>query len=198
MATHHLRIASFALITSCVVVLYPSEGAAQTLDEFNAVVTKYSVKSPAGGPKNNPKAAVLVFFRKTKKLCWIADGKVISVDIKPTQQTDDTKQNGPTPAGEYLIGKRFTHEEHKIDWYKLYPRIEDNSGYYGYLATTKTGRFAMGLHPGSLSLGCVTVESTEMPYDKSATWKTVRNKLDSSNLVYKRDTFSGLLYVEDK
>jgi hypothetical protein len=168
------------------------------LAEFNAVVTKYSANSPAGGPTKNQDAVVFVFLRVSKKLCWVAGGKVDSVEIQPTNETDDTKQGGPTPVGEYLIGKRFTHEKHKIDWYKLYPRIEDNSGFYGYTAKTKAGRSAMGLHPGAVSLGCVTVKSSENPYDKAEAWKLVRMKLDSSKLKYKSDDFSGLLYVDDK
>jgi hypothetical protein len=186
------------LLVSGVAILSPAEGTAQTLDEFNAVVTKYSADSPAGGPGKNQNAAVFVFLRASKKLCWVTDGKVVSVEIQPTKESDDTKQGGPTPVGEYLIGQRFNHEKHKIDWYKLYPRIEDNSGYYGYTAKTKAGRFAMGLHPGATSLGCVTVKSTDNPYDKAEAWKSVRGKLDSSKLKYKNDDFTGLLYVEEK
>jgi len=55
----------------------------------------------------------------------------------------------------------------------------------------------MGLHPGSVSLGCVTVKSTNTPYDTSEAWKSVRNKLDSSQLTYRDDDFSGFLYVEN-
>jgi hypothetical protein len=183
--------------TLCIALLQ-SETSGQTVEEFNAVVDRLSANSPSGGPKNNPKAAVLVFLRKSKKLCWIADGKLMAVDIQPTSEPDDTKQGGPTPVGEYLIGKRFKHDKHKIDWYKLYPRMEDSAGYYGYTAKTKTGRFAMGLHPGSVSEGCVTVKSMATPYDEAEVWKPVRQKLDASNLDYKNDTFSGLLYVDEK
>lgn len=186
------------LSVSGVAALFPTQGNAQTVDEFNAVVAKLSANSPSGGPSKNPDAAVFVLFRASKKLCWVADGKVVSVEVQPTEETDDTKPGGPTPVGEYLIGKRYTHDDHKIDWYKLYPRIEDNSGYYGYTAKTKTGRFAMGLHPGARSLGCATVKSSEKPYDSSEKWKLVRGKLDSSKLVYKKDDFSGFLYVADK
>src|SRR5262245_841082 len=159
MASVNVRLTLPALLVTCGVLLSPSTSQAQSLTEFNAVVAKYSAKSPAGGPKANPTAAVFVFFRKSKKLCWVDGGKLMSVEIVPTREPDDKKQGGPTPAGEYLIGKRIKHAKHLIDWYKLYPRIEDNSGYYGYTAKTKTGRFAMGLHPGSVSLGCVTIKS---------------------------------------
>jgi len=198
MPTLPLRTATLAMFAVCGITLPVPAGKAQTLDEFNAVVDKLSAKSPAGGPKGNPKAAVFVFIRTSKKLCWVADGKVVSADIVPPRETNDTKEGGPTPVGEYLIGTRYTHDKHKIDWYKLYLRIEDDSGYYGYTAKTKTGRFAMGLHPGSVSLGCVTVKSADNPYDKSEIWRAVRNKLDSSKLTYKNDDFSGLLYVVDK
>jgi hypothetical protein len=198
MPSFNVRLTLPALLAACGALFSPSTSQAQTVTEFNAVVAKYSVKSPAGGPKANPTAAVFVFIRKSKKLCWVEGGKLMSVEVVPTVQPDDKKPNGPTPPGEYLIGKRIKHAKLLIDWYKLYPRIEDNSGYYGYTAKTKTGRFAMGLHPGSVSLGCVTVKSSTKPYDVSTVWKPVRTKLDSSNLTYKKDTFSGLLYVEDK
>ena len=193
-----IRFAAMCVVASSLAIPSMPRAGAQTLDEFNDAVKKHSDKSPAGGPSKNADAAVLVLFRKSHKLCWIADRKLVCVEIKPTDETDDTKQGGPTPFGEYLIGMRFKHDDHKIDWYKLYPRIEDNSGYYGYTAKTKTGRFAMGLHPGSVSLGCVTVKSSDTPYDKSDIWKTVRDKLDASKLKYKSDDFTGFLYVEDK
>ncbi|WP_439628613.1 tlde1 domain-containing protein [Gemmata sp.] len=198
MTTFTLRPLSIGLFVSCGLFLHSSVSHAQTLQEFNAVVEKHSAKSPAGGPKNNPTAAVFVFLRASKKLCWVADGKVMSVEVVSTKETNDTKEGGPTPAGEYLIGKRFKHDKHNIDWYKLYPRIEDNSGYYGYTAKTKTGRFAMGLHPGGVSEGCVTVKSADTPYDKADAWKSIQGKLDTSKLTYKKDDFTGLLYVEDK
>ncbi|MBX7135140.1 MAG: DUF2778 domain-containing protein [Fimbriimonadaceae bacterium] len=176
----------------------PSMCAAQTIEEFNAVVTEQSKNSPAGGPAKNPNAVVLVYLRASKKLCWVADGKVVSVETVSPRVTDDKKEKGPTPVGEYLIGTRFKNATYHIDWYKLYPRIEDNSGYYGYTTSTKTGRDRMGLHPGSISEGCVTVKSSVMPYDTSEVWKVVRSKLDSGKLSYKNDDFNGLLYVVDK
>jgi hypothetical protein len=198
MTSFAVRFILIVVTMTCGVTMQPSVGEAQTLVDFNAVVEKLSANSPAGGPNSNPAAAVFVFFRKSKKLCWVADGKVVSVAIVPTKELDDTKAGGPTPVGEYLIGRRFKHDKHKIDWYRLYPRIENNSGYYGYTAKTKTGRFAMGLHPGAVSLGCVTVRSTKVPYDRSDVWNSVRQELDSSNLRYKNDGFSGFLYVVDK
>jgi hypothetical protein len=121
----------------------------------------------------------------------------VSVDIVLPRETDDRKQGGPTPVGEYLIGRRIQHPTHKIDWYQLYPRMEDKWGYYGYTERSKTGRFAMGLHPGSVSLGCVTVKSTDTPYDKSEIWRSVQKKLDASMLTTK-GAFTGFLYVVDK
>lgn len=197
MKSFRFRFLAVTLCLWCAWVLIPIRVNAQTLDEFNAAVSKYSANSPAGGPSNNSSAAVFVLFRASNQLCWVVDGKVVSVAIQPTKEKDDTKQGGPTPVGEYLIGQRFKHSEHSIDWYRLYPRIEDNSGYYGYTAKTKAGRFAMGLHPGSVSLGCVTVKSPTKPYDDADTWKSVREKLEASKLTYKDDSFSGLLYVVD-
>ena len=191
-------VTGFALFFSNLNGLSPSTANAQTLQEFNEIVRKYSAGSPAGGPSKNPDAAVFVFLRESNKLCWVENGNVSLVEIKPTKEKNDTKQKGPTPLGEFLIGQRFTHGEHKIDWYKLYPRIEDKTGYYGYTAKTKTGRFAMGLHPGAVSHGCVTVKSNSDPYDEAEGWKLIRKKLDSATLTYKGDSFSGLLYVENR
>src|SRR5436305_10980886 len=138
---------------------------AQSLDDFKAAIAQYEKMSPAGGPSKNPKAAVLVLFRKSEKIGWVVDGKLVAADVVSPREKDDTKEGGLTPVGEFLIGKNYKHPDHKIDWHKLYPRMEDNTGYYGYTAKTKTGRFAMGLHPGSISLGCVTIKSSKQPYD---------------------------------
>jgi hypothetical protein len=192
------RLLPLALLSTGLVGLSPNPGVSQTLDDFKAVVAKHSANSPAGGPGKNPDAAVFVLLRGSRKLCWVADGKLVAVTVQPTAEPNDAKTGGPTPPGEYLIGKRYTHEKYKIDWYKLYPRTEDNAGYYAYTAMTKSGRFAMGLHPGSVSEGCVTVRSTETPYDKAEAWKTVRGRLDSSKLTYKNDAFSGFLYVDTR
>ena len=47
----------------------------------------------------------------------------------------------------------------------------------------------MGLHPGSLSLGCVTVR------DEDNCWELTSNALGSGSMTYKGSGYSGFLYV---
>jgi len=149
--------------------------------------------SPAGGLKKNRNAVVCTHFRATKKLTCKKGDTQVTCPTEPPMQPRDDKQGGPTPFGEYLIGKRRKHPRHKIDWYNLYPLKEDNSGYYGYTQPTKTGRFAMGLHPGKVSLGCVTVKAPT--YDKDPCWQRIRKVIDASNMNYRGSAYSGFLYV---
>ena len=113
---------------------------------------------------------------------------------QPPAQTDDTKYGGPTPLGEYLIGKRYTNPSYGIDWYNLYPKKEDNSGYYRYTQPTQTGRYAMGLHPGTISEGCVTVKAPL--YNDDPCWKKIRKVVDSGTMWYRGWDYSGFLYVK--
>lgn len=113
---------------------------------------------------------------------------------QPPSEPRDDRPGGPTPRGEYLIGNRYTHQSHGIDWYRLYPKKEDNSGYYGYLQRTKKGRFAMGLHPGTESLGCVTVYAPS--YDDDSCWQRIRRVIDSGNMYYRGSSYKGFLYVK--
>ena len=110
----------------------------------------------------------------------------------PTEVTADNQTDGPTPRGEYLIGLRYTHQTHGIDWYKLYPKKEDSSDYYDYRDKTKKGRSAMGLHPGTISKGCVTVKVLTC-------WQQIRDVIDSGSMYYWRINwtfyFRGFLYV---
>ena len=117
--------------------------------------------------------------------------------VPPVVQSED-KEGGPTPLGEYLIGKRRTNPTYNIDWYNLYPKKENNCGYYGYRKPNKKGRDKMGIHPGKVSQGCVTVKAPN--YDKDACWKKIRKVIDSGNMVYTGEngftsTYSGFLYV---
>ena len=107
---------------------------------------------------------------------------------QPPTETRDDQFGGPTPRGEYLIGKRYTHPQKEIDWYNLYPKKEDNSGYYDYRQRTQKGRNTMGLHPGTVSLGCVTVKQT--------CWLKIRSVIDSGSMQYRGSGYSGFLYVK--
>ena len=107
--------------------------------------------------------------------------------VSPTETRDD-RFGGPTPLGEYLIGKRYRHSRLNIDWYNLYPKKENNPGYYGYYQRTRKGRYAMGLHPGTRSLGCVTVVKS--------CWPSIRSVVDSGNQPYCGSCYSGYLFVK--
>lgn len=188
---------AIAIMFAVAVLQIPTNANAQTVKDFQSAISKHEKYSPAGGASKNPKAAVLVLFRKSQKLGIVRAGKLKTVVVVSPAETDDTKNGGPTPVGEYLIGMRRKHPDQKIDWYNLYPRIEDNSGYYGYSAETKKGRSAMGLHPGKISLGCATVRSDKDPYDSDPNWESIRAVVDSGELKYKNDDFRGFLYVVD-
>ena len=118
----------------------------------------------------------------------------VTCTTQPPIQPRDDRFGGPTPRGEYLIGNRYTHSRLRIDWYNLYPKKEDSSGYYGYTQRTRTGRFAMGLHPGQRSLGCVTVYAPNENSDPC--WQKIRKVIDSGNMYYRGSSYSGFLYVK--
>ena len=137
-------------------------GNAQTTSDFKTIPKKFAAKSPAGGTANHGKAGVLIMYRKSNKLAWVdANGKLQSLALQPTTERDDKKFGGPTPLGEYLIGQRFTNKG--TDWYRLYLKKEDSTGYYPYSKNSpnKNGRSTFGLHPGTLSLGCITVHAAD-------------------------------------
>ena len=104
----------------------------------------------------------------------------VTCTTQPPRERNDRRYGGPTPRGEYLIGNRYTNPRYNIDWYNLYPKKEDSSGYYGYTQPTRTGRYAMGLHPGRTSLGCVTVRAPT--YNSDACWQRIRRVIDSGNI----------------
>ena len=167
--------------------------------DFDTVPASFLPNSPSGGPSGNSGAIVLISMRTSKKLKWKDGNTITTVDLIAPTETDDTATGGPTPYGEFLIGQRYNHATHDIDWYKLYPRMQNNSGYFGYTAATETGRSAMGLHAGSISEGCVTVDADgASPYDTNTDWIALRNYVDSGSMTYNGTGFSGFLYVIDK
>lgn len=117
-----------------------------------------------------------------------------------TSQTNDTVANGPTPIGEYLIGR--LRNKDGVDWFNLYPKKEENSGYYRYNQKTRTGRSAMGLHPGRVSEGCVTIDASDecttpsySCYNTHSCWKKIKSLLNKGSMTYKGEEYSGILYV---
>lgn len=117
----------------------------------------------------------------------------VTCETQPPNEPRDDRYGGPTPLGEYLIGKKYTNPQYNIDWYNLYPKKEDNSGYYGYTQPTRTGRYAMGLHPRQVSLGCVTVKAPT--YNSDRCWRQISAVVDSGNMHYRGSSYSGFLYV---
>ena len=51
----------------------------------------------------------------------------------------------------------------------------------------------MGLHPGKVSLGCVTVLAPN--YNRDVCWQKMRNVIDKGNMSYRRSNYSGYLFV---
>ena len=111
---------------------------------------------------------------------WIADGKLVSVGVVLPRETDAGKESGPTPKGEYLVGKRYQHEKYACDWYQLSPIKENNSGYYAY-ADQKLGRSHLALHPGQISEGCVTVKVKTQDSAKYCQWALLKGPLMSAS-----------------
>lgn len=169
--------------------------------QFRDLVGQLAQNSPSGGPKKHPQAAVLIYCRKSRRLCWLTPtGNVSSVPVVAPLKARESEQYGPTPLGEYLIGPITRHQDHNIDWCRLFPRKEDNTGYYNYHEKTQKGRSEIALHPGRTSLGCVTVYSETREYNASANWKKVRQVLNRvpRRYQYKKFTFIGYLFVVDR
>ncbi|XP_067040337.1 uncharacterized protein [Acropora muricata] len=145
--------------------------------------------SPAGGLSGNPNAVMCTFYRSSDQVTCKKGGSSVTCTTQPPTETRDDKDGGPTPRGEYLIGRRHTHWRKKIDWYNLFPKKEDNSGYYSSTQPTETGRSHMGLHPGSVSLGCVTVK-------EGTCWDNIHSVIDSGTMQYRHSRYSGFLYVK--
>lgn len=159
--------------------------------------------SPAGGPSKHPKAVVCrASYGSLQITCSLGNDSVSCPIVNNTGSSNS--KNGRTPSGEYLIDEKRTHPKHNIDWYNLYPILEDNSGYYGYTATTKGGRTTMGLHPGCRTNGCITVYAGNYwPYDSDPCWKQLSALLDKGKLTYtssrkpnRKQSFVGFLWVE--
>ena len=118
-------------------------------------------------------------------------GPEATCTTQPTKEARDDLPEGPTPRGEYLIGKHRLNKG--IDWYNLYPKKEDNSGYYGYWDYTANRRNTMGLHPGQTSLGCVTVYASSY---NDRCWKKIRKVVNSGDMEYRGYHYSGFMYVK--
>lgn len=87
------------------------------------------------------------FSRSTKKV------KCGSVEC--SANTDNT------PVGTYKVGAVEWNSGKERFWVNLYPRKASGSGYWDYYCENPdTGRSKIALHPGSVSLGCISVPDT--------------------------------------
>lgn len=136
--------------------------------------------SSSSSDSSNSRPVVCYFYRSSNRITCTKGGVSATCGTVSPSQTRDDRFGGPTPLGEYLIGKRYN-----IDWYNLYPKKEDNSCYY---QRTRKGRYAISLHPGTRSLGCVTVVKS--------CWPSIRSVVDSGNQPYCGSYYSGYLFVK--
>jgi RHS repeat-associated protein len=161
-------------------------------DDFTDIPAQHEGNSPSGGAKGNPKAVVCIFSRKKLEVCCKRGEDKQCCPAVAAAETDEKKEYGPTPVGEYLVGTQYQHPRNNVDWYNLYPRKEDNSGYYPYREKNKLGRNTMGLHPGTVSEGCVTVQKGDDCWDK------LKKVINGGSMKYKNSDYKGFLYVVDK
>ncbi|XP_031550165.1 uncharacterized protein LOC116287621 [Actinia tenebrosa] len=159
-------------------------------------------QSPSGGPSQNTGAVVCYFRRTSLTLECIKGSSRHTCTIVRASASSEYEQRGPTPYGEYLIGKHRSSTTYPgLDWYRLYPKKEDNSGYYGYYSPNKKGRSTMGLHPGKVSWGCVTVATISCSsgsyscYNSNSCWRQIKRIVNSGNMYYRGSSYSGILYV---
>lgn len=185
---------SYSAVLVCTLALVQiSLGQTQCCNGKNGRTTAPSgwpaTQSPAGGPAANSQAAVCIFYRGTNCLVCRKGSSTSKCCTAIPSESDDTKYGGPTPYNEYLIGQRRTNPTYNIDWYNLYPRKEAPlTGYYSYYQSTAAGRSTMGLHPGTVSLGCVTVKG-------DSCWVETKSVLESGSMMYRNSGYSGFLYV---
>ena len=68
-------------------------------------------------------------------------------------------QGGKLPTGYYRIGTFYLHGNARTPWFNLYRR-RSAGGYWDYYtrASDIGCRGGFGLHPGTVSLGCITVK----------------------------------------
>jgi hypothetical protein len=90
--------------------------------------------------------------------CHLGDDWVSCPIVCPSQK-DFKKELGPTPPGTYKIDKRRIHPRHQCGWYNLCAYSGSGCKFGGYNEghPKYPGRDSMGLHPGTVSQGCVTV-----------------------------------------
>lgn len=64
--------------------------------------------------------------------------------------------------GEYKVGVVEFNTGIRINWVNLYPKKKKEDGYWDYYCKNPdSGRSKIGLHPGSVSLGCISVPDSQ-------------------------------------
>lgn len=102
-------------------------------------------------------------------LCWVSYSGLsitchlgddwVSCKIVCPEQKDYKKKKGPTPPGTYKIDKYRVHPTHGCGWYNLCPYSGKKCKFRTYAQGHKDhDRTHLGLHPGTVSWGCLTVE----------------------------------------
>ncbi|MFH1748136.1 MAG: RHS repeat-associated core domain-containing protein [Planctomycetota bacterium] len=128
--------------------------------EYNACVNDCvkQYPDPAGACDGGAGAVECwVDYSRLSITCHLGDAWV-SCKIVCPEQKDYEKYGGPTPPGTYGIAKKRIHPERGCGWYNLCP-FDRSGGYRSYKrGHPEYPRSHMGLHPGTASLGCVTVD----------------------------------------
>lgn len=142
------------------------------------------------GPAGDPKEGVVCWANITKFsiTCKLGGDSVTCGTVCPDEK-DYKKYGGPTPPNEYLIDTLYWHKDNQCDWYNLCPMKDDKSGYHKYRDKDKYGRTTMGLHPGTVSLGCITV--------KKDCWEKLKALIEKGELKYKNQKFKGTVIVQE-
>lgn len=146
---------------------------------------------------DDSKSVHLYYYRKSNKLKF---GNNFCNTVIPTEK-DENIEKGPLPLATYLIDtERINKEVHNTPWHNLLAPLEDGTGYYGYgdkflWRIYRNRRCNFGLHPGTVSWGCVTVNHSD--------WNDVNNFTNSGSLKYlgnngKEQHFNGYLTVLDE
>ncbi|XP_028391133.1 uncharacterized protein LOC114515993 [Dendronephthya gigantea] len=126
---------------------------------------------------DNSNLVLCIQFKNSDCLHCKANGNYAKCDTKRAQTNDPADKYGPAPNGRYAIGSVYKHSKHGISWANLYPKKQHNNGWWDYYRSNPDvpgSRSHIGLHPGRLSQGCVTVT------DKSC-WNKVETMLQSKN-----------------
>lgn len=131
-------------------------------------------KKPKTTPTTPSPKSRCVYYRERLRLhCYSTSGRFAACATKKPSVSSSTQRGGPPPRGEYLIGKIYQHMGR--DWYNLYPKKRSSNAYWDYYyKSPDTGRSHIALHPGTVTLGCVTVTS-------NSCWNLIRDRVNTGS-----------------